>query len=500
MAGRFARDVFGIASATALSRALGLVREVAIANQFGASAAYDAYLIAFFVPHFLRRLVAEGALSTAFIPLYTQRLKRNPEDADAFASAVLSLGLIAFPLLILLGVALAPWYVPFLADGFDPAQLALTVHLSRITFPFIGLIGVAALAMGVLNAHGRFVVPALAPVAFNLAMIAAVLTLEGWGAESLAVGVLLGGGAQLAAQLPSLQGRFRFRWNPDWHDPGVKELLTLLLPAVVGLAVVQVNVLVDYKLASRLPAGGISALQYAIRLFQLPFGLFAVAVSTAILPRLSARAAAGIDATVPALRRGVQACAAILIPAAVGLWALGDPIVRLLFEHGAFTPADTARTAGALGFYVLGLFPYGVVTVLSRAFYALKDGRTPVAVSAVAVAVNVALSLALVGPLGVDGLALATGVAGWVQLGAAWWALQRRTGPPLLDAAAGRALARVGLAAAAMGGGARGLLSLLGPDANEVAAAILPMGAGVALYGALIWPLARSLAGEEPAA
>jgi len=432
--------------------------------------------------------LAEGALSTAFIPLYTRRLQQDPERADAFAGAVLSLALVAFPVLILLGILLAPWVVPFLADGFDAAQLALTLRLSRITFPFIGLIGLAALAMGVLNAHGRFAVPALAPVAFNAAMIAVVLSLAGWGAVSLALGVLLGGAAQLLVQLPSLKGRFRFRWRLDWRDPGMRELLSLLLPAVAGLAVVQVNVLVDNKLASHLPAGGISALQYAIRLFQLPLGMFAVAVSTAILPRLAAHAADGPHQMLPVLRQGIVLCAGILVPAAVGLWLLNTEIVRLLFEHGAFGPADTARTAGALGFYVLGLFPYGLVTVLTRACYALRDGRTPVAASAAAVAVNVVLSLVLVGPMGVNGLALATGLAGWVQLAAGWWALGRRVRSPLLDAAAGRALAWVSLAALAMGAGVGGMLALLGPAGGGLAGALAPMAVGVVVYGVLVGP------------
>jgi len=488
------RDAFWIAAATAVSRVLGLVREVVVADQFGASGAYDAYLIAFFIPHMLRRLLAEGALSSAFIPLYAERLNANRRSADRFASVVVSAGLVVFPALTALGVLLAPVYVPLLADGFNAAQRELAVHLSRITFPFIGLAGLAAIVMGVLNSHGRFGLPALMPAFFNVAVILSVLVWRGLGVDALALGVLLGGAAQLLLQLPLLRGRLTFGWRLDWRDDGLRRMLKLLLPAAIGLAVVQINLLVDNKLASHLPEGGISALQYAIRLFQLPMGLVAVAVSTAILPRLSVQAVSGL---VKPLRQGVELCALILLPATVGLLLLGKPTIELLFEHGAFTPQATLRTANALQFYALGLLPYGLATVLTRAFYALKDGKTPVWLSGIAVGVNVALSLLLVGPMGVGGLALATSIAGWAQFAATWWVLARRLGAsPLGGLLSG--WARIAVASAVMGAVVWAIwLWTLGWTQNDFAIVMLPAGLGIGVYAALTWPSLTRLRRES---
>lgn len=487
MGGGWIRDVFWIALATALSRILGLVREIVIAGQFGASGVYDAYLIAFFIPHFLRRLLAEGALSSAFIPLYTERLRRDRNSADLFASNVISVALLVFPALILLGIWWAPFFVPFLADGFDQAQQELAIHLSRITFPFIGLMGLAAIVMGVLNSQKHFWVPALAPVLFNVGIIFSVLALRGLEAESLAVGVLLGGAAQLLIQLPLLKGRLRFRWRLDWRDPALRQMLGLLGPAMIGMAAVQINVMVDNKLASHLSEGSISALQYAIRLFHLPLGVFAVAISTAILPRLSAQNTKNPQALILLLRQGVLLCSLILLPATAGLWVLGQPAIRLLFEHGAFSAQDTLRTLNALQFYALGLLPYGLVTVLIRAFYALKDGRTPVVISVVVVVVNVVLALLLVGPMGVGGLALSTSMAGWVQLALTWLALVRRCKVGLLEGVR-KLLLQATLAAILMGGGvwmSRVLLARW--SGNEFLLVIAPAVLGIGLYGGLIY-------------
>lgn len=487
MSGGWIRDVFWIASATALSRILGLVREIVIADQFGASGVYDAYLIAFFIPHFLRRLLAEGALSSAFIPLYTERFMRDRKSADLFASNVISAALLVFPALVLLGIGLAPFFVPFLADGFNEAQQALAIHLSRITFPFIGLVGLAAIVMGVLNSQKHFWAPALAPLLFNVGIIFSVLALRGLEAESLAIGVLLGGAAQLLIQLPLLKGRLRFRWRLDWRDPALRQMLGLLGPAVIGMAAVQVNVMVDNKLASQLSEGSISTLQYAIRLFQLPLGIFAVAISTAILPRLSAQKTENSQALIALLRQGMLLCSLILIPATVGLWILGGPAIRLLFEHGAFSSEDTLRTLNALQFYALGLLPYGLVTVLIRAFYVLKDGRTPVVISVVAVVVNVVFAFLLVGPMGVGGLALSTAMAGWVQLALTWVALVRRCNAGLLEGVR-KLLLQATLAAILMGGGVWMSGVLLGRwTGNEFLLAIAPAVLGFAVYSGLIY-------------
>jgi len=478
------KDALWVATATAASRLLGLVRAIVVADQFGASAVYDAYLIAFFIPHVLRRLLAEGALSNAFVPLYAERLRQGRAQADAFGSAVLSVALVGFPLVVVAGELLAPMLVAALADGFGASQQALATHLARITFPFIGLVGLGAVLMGVLNSQGKFGVPALAPALLNVGVILSVLLLRGMGAEALAIGVLLGGTAQLLVQLPLLKGRFAFRWRLDWGDPGLRQLGRLLVPAVIGLAVVQVNVLVDNKLASHLPEGAISALQYAIRLFQLPMGVFAAAISTAILPQLSAQRP---EALQPLLRQAVLLCVLVLLPASAGLWGLGHPLIEWLFEHGAFTAEDTARTFNALRFYALGLVPYGLVAVLTRAFYALKDGKSPVWLSALAVGVNVALSLALVGPMAVGGLALATGIAGWVQLVTMGLVLHRRLGNGWF-VGTGKTVVLACGATLVMSIVVPGTLGWVRTWSNqEWLLVVLPALAGLLTYGGLMW-------------
>lgn len=458
------RDLLVIAGATLLSRLFGLVRDAVIADRFGTSAAYDAYIIAFFIPFVLRRLLAEGALQAAFIPIYTGYLAEDREEADRFASSVLSLLLLLFPALIAVGIWLAPHYVGFLADGFPPGKLQLAVLLTRVMLPFIGLVGFAAVFTGVLHGQRHFLAPALAPVMFNLGVIAGawLLTTHTHFAQpifGLAVGVLLGGGGMLLLQVPYLRGRLRFRFALplSLDHPGLRRLGWMMLPAVLGLAGEQLNVMVDNKLASHLGDGAIASLQYAVRLFQLPLGVFAVSISNALLPRLSQLAASGDRRQLGwALQRGLLLAWAILLPAMAGLYALGRPVIQLLFEHGSFGPEATARTLYALRFYLVGLVGYGSVYTLTKAFYALYDTRTPVLIGLGAVAVNVGLDLALIGPLGTGGLALATSIAGLVNMALLGWALSRRLELNLL-----RGLARPVLRAAVGAGGMGLLVSLL---------------------------------------
>ncbi len=479
-----------VAAATALSRLLGLVREVVIADKFGASAEYDAFIVAFLIPHLLRRLLAEGALSTAFVPLFAAKLARGRAAAERFAGTVLTLALLLFPLIIWLGVRLAPSYVPLLADGFDEAKRQLTLRLVPVTFPFLGLVGLAAIVMGILSAHERFLAPAVAPALFNVGLIVGALALAPRLEPpilGLAYGVLLGGLAQLLFQIPFLKGVFRYRPALDVRDEGLGKLCMLMLPTVLGLVVVELNVLVDNKLASRLEDGSIAALQYAVRLFQLPLGLFAVALATVLLPRLSAHAAQNQrGAFRDALGRALGLALFILLPATAGLIALGGPIIALLFEHGRFTPDDTARTLAALRFLALGIVGYGLAHPLTRAFYALQDTRTPVWIGAVAVGLNIALDYALVGPLGVGGLALATAAAGLVQMGLLAVALQRRLRAPLLSPLVPIAL-KLALSAGAMG------LLVWGVDAQlarlglgEALRVGLGLTVGALSYGALV--------------
>jgi len=416
-----ARDALLMALATAISRVFGLFRDVTIADKFGASGAYDAFLIAFFLPVFLRQLLAEGALSTALIPVYTKSLV-DDNDADRFASNVLSLLIVIFPLIVAAGILLAPIYLPFLASGFDPEKLALSISLSRIVFPFIAFVGLAAAFMGILNAHHRFFAPSLAPVWFNIGMIVGALFFStlfpAHPIYGLALGALLGGAGQLVSQIPSLRRiGFRFQFTLWPLHPGVRKMAHLMLPAVFALAVTQINLLVDNKLASHLGDGGISSLQYAMRLFQLPLGIFAVSIASALLPRFSASLARGEKERFSSyLSDGISASALILLPAMAGLYAIGPNIIHLLFQHGSFSAGDASRTWFALSFYLIGVLPYGLVFILTRAYYALGRTRIPLIASACAVAANIVCDIMLVTPMRVGGLALATSISGVVNL------------------------------------------------------------------------------------
>ncbi|UCF10723.1 MAG: murein biosynthesis integral membrane protein MurJ [Candidatus Bipolaricaulota bacterium] len=406
----YLRDALLMAMATGISRLFGLARDAAIADRFGASAAYDAFVVAFFVPHLLRRLLAEGALSSAFVPVYTAS-RAEDSGAERLASNVLTILLLLFPIVVGLGVLLAPAYVPFLASGFDEARIAETVSLTRILLPFIALVGFASVFTGVLNAHHRFLLPALAPVLFNVGMIVGATILVRWFPDrpilGLAVGALLGGTGQLLLQLPAamrLGLRLRLALWP--LHPGIRRMARLMTPAVLALAVTQINLLVDNKLASHLGAGSISSLQYATRLFQLPLGVFAVSVASALLPRFSDAAARGRPTQLAErLRSGLLAATFVLLPSAVGLLVVSRDAVAVLFEHGRFTAGDTLRTASVLSVYVLGIVPYGLTTIMTRAFYAQGRVALPLLGMVLAVATNVAGDLLLVRPMGIDAIA-----------------------------------------------------------------------------------------------
>ena len=346
----------------------------------------------------------------------------DDDDADLFASNVLSLLIVLFPIIVGAGILFAPIYLPFLASGFDPAKLALSISLARIVFPFIAFVSIAAAFMGILNAHHRFFAPSLAPIWFNIGMIIGALFFSTLFPSrpiyGLALGALLGGAGQLVSQIPSLRRiGFRFRFTLWPLHPGVRKMAYLMLPAVFGLAVTQINLLVDNKLASYLGNGGISSLQYAMRLFQLPLGIFAVSIASALLPRFSASIARGERGRFSSyLTDGISASALILLPAMAGLYAIGPNVIHLLFQHGSFTAGDTSRTWLALSFYLVGVLPYGLVFILTRAYYALGRTRVPLIASAFAVAANIVCDITLVTPMRVGGLALATSIAGVVNV------------------------------------------------------------------------------------
>ena len=417
---RLARDVLVMAVATGVSRVFGLVREAVVADRFGTSGSYDAFLIAFFLPHFLRELLAEGALSTAFVTVYTGTLVAD-EESNRLASNLLSILVLLFPVVVLAGVFLAPHYLPFLASGFGPDKLSLAIHLAQVLFPFIALVGFAAVFMGILNSHRRFFVPSLAPVLLNLGMISGALFL-GRGALAqpiygLAIGALLGAAAELVLQVPSLfRAGFRFRFTLTPLHPGIRRMARLMAPAVLSLAVTEVNLLVDNKFASYLPDGGISSLQYAMRLFSLPLGIFGVSIGAALLPRFSENLARSENERFSRdLRTGISLTVFVLLPAIAGLYAIGPATIRLLFEHGSFSAASTLRTAYALSFYLVGLLPYGLIFLFTRAFYAMGKTTVPLIGACAAMVANAVLDWLLVGPMREGGLAFATSIAGVLE-------------------------------------------------------------------------------------
>jgi putative peptidoglycan lipid II flippase len=456
-----------VSLATMASRVLGLVREQVMAAFFGAGLATDAFNVAFRVPNLLRDLFAEGALSAAFVPTFTETDHRQGRaEAWRLGAQVMNALVVALALVTVLGWIIAPWLVRALAPGFEkvPGKLELTVVLSNIMLPFLLLIALAAAAMGMLNSVRRFTVPALAPLFLNLGMVVGAIALipvfRALGQPTIlamAVGVLIGGFLQFAVQVPTL---WKLGWRPAWPPalthPGVKRIATLMLPATIGLAATQLNIFVNTILASLLVQGSVSWLSYAFRLMQLPIGVFGVALATVSLPTVSRHAVTGdLVALRGTLSDALRLVFALTLPATFGLWALAEPLVQLLYQHGRFAAFDTNQTAMALAAYCLGLCAYAAVKVLVPAFYALGDTRTPVVASFLSVVVNLTGNLLLMRPLGHVGLALSTSLTMLFNFAQLSYAMRRKL-KRLEGRRMGRTFARTALASAAMGALIRG--------------------------------------------
>ncbi len=413
-----------VGSATLLSRIFGFLRDVVIAGYFGAGLGSDAFFVAFRIPNLLRRLFAEGSLSIAFIPVFTEYLTNKGKD-EAFklaGSAILLLSII-LTMLALVGILLSPLIVRIIAPGFagSPEKLSLTITLTRIMFPYIFFIGMVALCMGILNVLGHFAAPALAPVFLNLAMIGGVFFISPHQSEpitGLAIGVIIGGVLQLLLQIPFIIRKGVFFWKKTRiYHAGLKKVGLLMLPTVFGAAVYQINILVGTLLASLLPEGSVSYLYYADRLVQFPLGIFAIATATAVLPSLSRQAAAEDFAGVrETFAHAMNLVFFITIPSMVGLIILREPIISLLFKRGAFDAETTRLTAVALLYYGMGLWAFSAVRIVVSTFYALQDTKTPVRMAVVSVIANIVLGVLLMGPLGHGGLALSTSLASMLNL------------------------------------------------------------------------------------
>ncbi len=456
-----ATGVVGIA--ILCSRILGLVREMVIASLFGASRNLDAFLTAFRAPNMLRDLFAEGALSTAFVTTFAKKIEtEGDQSAWGLANKIATLTTVFMSLVVLLGVWLAPWLVSILAPGFDPEKAALTVTLARVMYPFILLVSLAALVMGMLNAKHVFGVPAMASSFFNLGSIAGGVALAWWmdptfGARALvglAMGTLVGGFLQLAVQVPSLfKLHYVFRPDFNWRDPGVKKVLQLMGPAVIAASAVQVNVLINSIFASYLQDGAVSWLNIAFRLMQLPLGIFGVAVATVTLPLISRSAAQGNKEEFRgALAHALRLVMLLTIPSAIGLMILAQPIISLIYEHGRFSAAATAQTAGALQFYAIGLVGYSAVKVLAPAFYALDRRNLPMVVSLLSIGLNAGLNYVLTFRMGLGhrGLALSTSVIAMVNF-LLLYAMMRRYAGRLETGALLNTLMKLLVAGAALG-------------------------------------------------
>ncbi len=408
---------------TILSRILGLVRDVVLAGLFGTGMVADALIVALRIPNLLRRLFAEGSLTMAFVPVFTEYLTRKSKD-DAFEMARATLGLLAFVLAVVTvaGVVFAPWIVRLQAFGFGATgpKYELTVLLTRITFPYLLLVSIVAFFMGVLNSLRHFAAPAASPIFLNVGIIGGAFLISPYLDEpsvGLAAGVILGGIMQVALQIPWIM-KSGMKLLPKWHPlhPGIKRISVLMLPTLFGSAAYQMNSFIGTLLASLLEQGAVASLYFADRLVQFPLGVFGIALSTAILPSLSRQASINdykrLEET---MCYGLRLVFFITLPATAGLIMLGEPLIRVILERGAFDIRSTAMTYDALKYYLLGLWAYAGTRIVMAAFYALQDTKTPVKVALVSLVVNLVAAIILMGSLKQGGIALALSVSSTVQ-------------------------------------------------------------------------------------
>lgn len=409
---------------TFISRIAGLIRDMAIASAFGTATAADAFFVAFRIPNLLRRLFAEGALTVSFVPVFTEYLKKPRDEVKRVVDATFTFQCTILLLVALVGVATSPWLIKLTAWGFskDPEKFELTVFLTRVMFPYIVLISLAAWAMGILNTMKHFSSPAASPIFMNLGIIFGATVLTKYfnpPVLGLAIGVLIGGVMQLGCHFPFL-GQFgflpRFYWDPK--HPAIKRIVGMMAPAAYGAAVYQFNVLAGTFLASFLPTGSVSYLWYADRVMEFPLGIFAVSLATVILPTLSDHAA---NKDVKSLKEtfgfGLRMIFFITLPAAGGLFVLSDEIIRTLFRHGHFSDASVTATSMALKAFAVGLPFISGVRVTSNAFYSMQDSKAPVRVATMAVAVDLIMSVILMRFFGHVGIAMAVTTASIFNFG-----------------------------------------------------------------------------------
>ena len=472
--GKIARSAGAVSGAVMCSRVLGLVREQVFAGIFGAGYAYDAFVVAFRIPNLLRDLFGEGALSAAFVTVFSSYDTNKGREATwQLASNVMVFFSILLSFITIVGIFFAQPIVHLLAPDFSDVagKTELTSLLTMIMFPFLIFVSVSAVVMGMLNTRGKFFIPAVSSAFFNLGSIiggvSLAFLLPKFGQPAIvgmAWGTLLGGLLQLLIQLPTLKKvGFRFKPQLNLGDPGLRRILWLMLPATIGLSATQINIFVNTNFASSCMEGSVSWLNYAFRMVQLPIGVFGVAFSIAAMPVLAKHAAqkdlAGLKQT---FSSSLVMVFSLTIPATFGLILLAQPIIRLIFEHGAFTAMDTLRTAQALTCYAYGLFAYSAVKIMVPVFYALNDTKYPVIGSFIAVASNIIIITLTIDDFSFQAIALSTSCSMGINFLFLGCILYRKlTGFSL--AYLGLGILKIVLASVVMGGGVIGLKILFNP-------------------------------------
>jgi len=501
---RLARAASLIAAATVASRVLGLIREIVTAWLFGATNAKAAYVIAYYIPFFVQRLLLGGTLSIVFIPTISRYLAHHGEREARTVSGILFTLVFGMGILMVIaGQVLAPLIIPLAAPGFaaSPGLVALAVQLTRIIFVAMLFLALSVYVTGYLQAHQQFTVPAFAPLVFNVVIIAGTLLLGPTiGIQGLAISWILGTAAQFLVQLPSAR-RLGLRMLPlDLRHPAVGELVKLAVPAMLGLAVVEINAYVGRFFASLLPpspgVNPVAVLDYAYEVIQAPVGIFAISIATAIFPLLSRHAAADNTADLRATTSlGLRATVFAIAPVAAIAIVLREPLIQLLFERGQFTVEATRAVAAAMAAYAFGLPAIAIYYVVTRTFYALHDMATPVRVGVFMIALNAVLDYLLMRWLGAPGIALATAIVSTLNVGALLWILRGR-----FSSLEGRRLARttvrIGVAAVLSAVAMLGILQIL-PAGAAFAGAVLRMTIGAAVGGVVYLAVCRLLSVEE---
>lgn len=417
---------------TGVSRILGFVRDVMTAAILGAGPVADAFIVALKLPNFFRRITAEGAFSVSFVPMYTK--KREQEGgavADAFASNTFGVMCVVLTPFIIICMACMPWIIQLIAPGFEEGQerYTLAVEMTRVTFPYLLLISLSALLGGVLNAHDKFMPFSATPIVFNLTLIGALLFLEPYlqtGGHALSWGLFIAGFLQVFGLMYFIKKtKIGIKLQMPKFDADIKQLFALMGPGVLGAGVMHVNLFVDVIIASSLPEGSISYLYYADRLNQLPLGMVGIAVGTALLPMLS-RAMASEDASHARhlFNRALEVCLLLALPAGVAMMVTAEPLIKSLFQYGAFDAQDAHVTASVLTGYAIGVPAYVGGKVLSTAYYSKQDTKTPVKMAVICALMNIGLALIFIKPFGVAGIAAATGIVGWLQVFLLWKGLK----------------------------------------------------------------------------